>query len=75
MGLAVGRVGNSSDTVGGGMITDGSTTVKVNGYFVALHGSHVADHGSGAHNNATMVASGIAQIEGRRVVRAGDAAT
>lgn len=76
MGLPVGRVLNSSDTVGGAQILNGSTTVKANGSFIALHGSLVADHGAGAHNAATMIASSTTvKIEGRAVVRAGDAAT
>lgn len=76
MGLPVGRVLNSTDTVGGAQILNGSATVKANGYFIALHGSLVADHGTGAHNAATMVASSTrVKIEGRAVVRVGDAAT
>lgn len=73
MGAAVLRVGVDS---AGGLITGpGALTVFVNGSQMSLDNDSVAFH-SGFHANAKMISGSVSvYAEGKRVCRAGDAAT
>lgn len=63
------------DTAGGVILT-GSSTVRVNGFPIALNGAPVTPHGDDAHAGASMIATtGTVFVNGTAVVRAGDAAT
>lgn len=60
----------------GGLITQGSSDVLVNGSGVVYISAAVQSHGDGSHASATMIeGSSSVFVNGRQVVREGDQAS
>lgn len=51
----MGRVCRAYIDTAGGIILEGSTTVLIDGFPVALEGNRIEDHGTGEHDNAITV--------------------
>lgn len=62
-----------SSTAGGGVVLNGSSTVKIDGRPVALVGSSIAPHGKAPHSNSRITSgSSTVFIGGVPVARVGD---
>jgi len=51
----MGRVCRANIDTAGGIILEGSRTVLIDGFPVALEGNRIEDHGTGEHDNAIAV--------------------
>lgn len=51
----MGRVCRANIDTAGGLILEGSKTVFIDGFPVALEGNRIEDHGTGSHDNAITV--------------------
>ena len=63
------------DVAGGAILNTFNITATINGTPLAVDGDAVAPHGRGPHNSATIVGTAGASLDGRRLVKDGDAAT
>lgn len=51
----MGRVCRANIDTAGGIILEGSRTVLIDGFPVAIEGNRIEDHGTGEHDNAIAV--------------------